>query len=142
MAGVLTTAGIRSLGVFNGTVQNWLKSLTLRLYVNPHSPAVGDGSGAYTQASFPGYAPFAWTTWGAPVLDANNNDQYTAPDATFTCSGGGAVQNVYGYYATDGGGAVVFAEDNGLSGGRPMLNAGDAYIIAGNFYSGQLAGPA
>lgn len=141
MAGVLTTAGIRSLGTYNGTVQNWLKSLTLRLYQNPRVPLVTDTAAQYTQCNFPGYAPQPWNDWGAPALDPNNNDQYTAPDHTFMHSGGSPANWVYGYYATDAAGVLMMAEDNGVSGGRAMASAGDAYIVGGYFYSGQLAGP-
>src|SRR5262249_57789454 len=129
----------RSVGVLKGTGEGWVGALSPRLYQNPQNPGGTGGGGEYTQSPFPGFSAQGWNDWGAPVLDPNNNDQYTAPDHTFTCSGGGTVQKVYGYYATDAAGTVVLAEDNGLPGGRPMLNSGDAYVIAGNFFSGQLA---
>lgn len=141
MAGILTTAGIRSLGTYAGTVQNWLKSLTLRLFQNSHTPAVGDVVGDYTECTFPSYASQAWNDWGAPSLDANNNDHYAAPDHTFTCSSSATPNQVYGYFVTDGAGALVMAEANGVPGGQAMATAGSTYTITGHFYSGQILPP-
>lgn len=141
MAGILTTAGIRSLGTYAGTVQNWLKSLTLRLYSNPHTPdPASDINASYTQASFSGYVAAAWNSWGTPVLNANFHDQYTHPDVVFTVASGGLTNQIYGYYATDAAGDVVLAEDNGVTGGQAMATIGSTYTVSGKFYSGQLAG--
>lgn len=141
MAYVITTAGLRSLDTYAGTFQAWLNTLTLRLFQNSHVPAVDDDASDYVQASFSGYAAQPWSAWAAPTLDANNNDQFTHSPLTFSHSGGATANQIYGYYATDGAGAVVLAESNGVSGGVPMTGAGFSYSVTGNFYFGQIQPP-
>jgi len=142
MAGILTKAGIRSLGLYNGTVKAWLRSLTLRLYSNSHTPNVAtDTNASYTECTFSGYVSQAWNDWGDPSLDASNNDQYAAPAHTFTRGAGSTDNQVYGYYATDAAGDVCMAEANGVPGGEAMGAVGKLYIVTGNFYSGQILPP-
>lgn len=138
---VMLSQGIRALGVYNGTIQAWLNTLTCRLFQNSHVPAVTDGNGAYTQATFSGYAALGVSSWGAPTLDAANNDLYTASDQTFSHNGGGTANQIYGVYWTDPSGLVVMAEENGVSGGVPMTGSGYTYVVSPAFYSGQILPP-
>lgn len=142
MAGVITKAGLRSLGSYAGTVQNWLKSLTLRTFSNNHVPdAATDSNADYTESAYSGYASQAWNDWGGPSLDANNNDKYDCPPHVFTRSAGATSEQVYGMYATDGAGDVVLAESNGVTGGVPMTLSGSTYTVTGHFYVGQIVIP-
>jgi hypothetical protein len=136
---VITTQGIRSLDTHAGTLQSWLNGLTLHLYQNNKVPAVGDTLSAYTECTFDGYAAQAVATWGAPTLDANNNDQYSATDVTFNMTGSVTPNTVYGYYLTDGSGNLVLAENNGAP--FSMAASGYQYIVSPRFYLGQILLP-
>lgn len=142
MARVITTAGIRSLGSYSGTVQAWLNSLTIKLYQNDRgTPLVTDSLSSYTICNFSGYADQAFSGWGSPTLDANNNDQYSCSSKTFTRSGGATSNQVYGWLAVDGAGNLCLVESNEIVGGVPMTGNGFTYTVLASFYSGQLAGP-
>lgn len=141
MAYIVTKLGLRSLDTYNGTVQAWLNTLTLRLFKNNHTPSISDTNSSYTEADFSGYASQAWNAWGSPSLDANNNDQFAHAAKTSTHNGGATNNQIYGYYATDGAGDVVLAESNGVSGGVAMAGSGFTYTVTGNFYFGQILTP-
>jgi hypothetical protein len=86
----------------------------LRLFQNNWTPAETDTAASYTEANFPGYAQKAltgadWTvTPGAPTSAA-------APIQTWTCTGGGALQNIYGYYMVQQGSGIIMTAER-LSG--------------------------
>lgn len=138
MAGVLTDTGQQGL-LPNATVQTWLQGLTLRLFVNNYTPTRADTAANYTEATWSGYAAVALTSWTIAGYDANGNAEFDAPQKTFTASSGSPSQTIYGYYLTDGGGNVVFAEADP----SPFtVNAtGQTYQVTAHFYVGQLAAP-
>lgn len=85
-------------------------TLTLRLFSNNHTPAVGDTIASYTEVSGGGYAAksLASGTWnitsGNPTVAT-----YTAQDFAFT-GATSAPGTVYGYYITDASNVVRAAQ--------------------------------
>lgn len=136
---LLTTAGLRSLGLFTGSPQQWLQTLTWHLFVNNHTPAVTDTLAGLTEATFAGYAAVYGITWGAPTLDANNNYKLSAADIVWTATGTTPANTVYGYYATDLSGVLVLEEDNGAP--FVVSAVGAQYTLSPRFYLGQILPP-
>lgn len=82
---------------------------TYRLYINDYTPTDTSILANFQEAGFPGYAGDSNIVWN-PALQANGRAEIEAAAITFTCTGGGAAESVYGYYVTDTGGALLFAE--------------------------------
>lgn len=100
----------------------------LRLFVNDHVPADADDETDYTEASFPGYAPVTLTSWGL-VTTAAGTAQIAHPAASWTRSaGGGAGDQVYGYYVTDAAGDLLWSERDPAA-PVPMNVAGYSYSV-------------
>jgi hypothetical protein len=77
-------------------------NLTLRLYTNNHTPAVGDNNAAYTECALVGYAavtlaPGSWTGSSAAGVATYN---YIAVTFTFSAYAGGTT--IWGAYLTNG----------------------------------------
>jgi hypothetical protein len=104
-------------------------TFTLRLFVNNHTPASPDTASNYTEASFPGYAAIAVNAWGNAAFNASSQGQTTETVRTFTqTSVPGSPQTVYGYYITDAGGNLQWAEANPF-GGQLMNAAPQTYQV-------------
>lgn len=108
--------------------RTYLNTLTLRLFANNITPADTDVVGDYTEATFTGYAAIATVSWGAAYLNANNIAQIDEIVRTFTQTGTTVVNNIYGYYLTAPGGALVFAERN-PAGPIAMAATGATYSV-------------
>lgn len=82
----------------------------LRLYQNDYTPEPDSASGNFTEATFPGYTSENLTgDWGAPVESADGKWYIEAPPITFSWSGVGSSNVIYGWYIDDGT-EVVLAE--------------------------------
>lgn len=84
--------------------------LTLRLFSNNHTPALGDTIANYTEVAGGGYAAFAltgasWTVTGATPSVAS----YAAHSFAFT-GATTAPGTIYGYYITDVNSKVIVAQ--------------------------------
>ena len=95
-------------------LSGYLDSLTLHLYSNNHTPAIGDTTANFTECNFPGYANSALSDFGAVYLNGSNNAETDSGVHTFTCNGtpSGGNQTVYGWFTTFGsdlGPAAAFA---------------------------------
>lgn len=138
MAGVITKDGLASRAAYNGTDQQWLNSLTLKLFQNNWTPVETDVVAAASEATFTGYASQALNDFGAPFLNGNNHEEFDAGAHTFTQTGTGVTNTIYGYYAIDGAGKLCLAERAPAS--FAMDTTGKQYIVTPKFYSGQLSG--
>lgn len=100
------------------------QNLNLRLFTSNTTPADTDTAGTYTEASFTGYAGITLTgaSWGTA---ASGVITYGSQQ-TFTCSGTGATQNVYGYYVTQVTSGILLYSERDASAPAPITNSGDA----------------
>jgi hypothetical protein len=83
-----------------------LDAVKARLYTNNHTPVHTDVIGAFTEATFGGYAAQAMSGWGASTISASVASS-TAANVTFNNTSG-AAQTIYGYYVTDSGATVCY----------------------------------
>lgn len=84
--------------------------MTLRLYQNDYTPLDTSDVSDFTEATFSGYAAIATNAWGGAFLNASNITEIDETLRTFTHNGGGTNNNIYGYYLTDAGGNLTYAE--------------------------------
>lgn len=124
MAGVWADNGVSKI---LGVKRTYLNSCSLRLFVNNHAPVHGDTVAAYTEASFAGYAALTPLSFGAPSVDGTGKGTIADASHTWTATGAGLPQTVYGYYVTDPDGSLVYAEANG--GGFIIGAAGVSYSV-------------
>lgn len=102
------------------------------LFSNNIVPALGTVWANLTECTFPGYARIA-AAFGAAAAGAVDGAQASQPQMTFTCTGGGAAQNVFGYALVDTsvGVKIIFALQ--IPGApKVMLNNGDAVLLTPN----------
>lgn len=98
----------------NGYLLQWLNthSYSLGLYVNDHSPALGDTLADYTECTTPGYArqtiPSGGWTQEIPVLHVVVLIQ-TNP-RRFVPAGSATPVVIYGYFVVDNLGGLAWAE--------------------------------
>lgn len=84
--------------------------LTLRLFSNNHTPAVGDSIASYTEVAGGGYAAKALAVASWSVVSGNPTvASYAAQDFDFT-GATTAPGTIYGYYITDPSNVVRGAE--------------------------------
>lgn len=92
------------------TLTTGLAAASVHLFQNNHTPVDGDTVATFTEANFVGYAAAGAPSWGTPST-ANPSVMSTTSGVTFTCSL--SAQSVYGYYALDSGGNLLFADNLG-----------------------------
>jgi len=83
---------------------------TLRLFKNNYTPVDGTVVGDLTEADFSGYAAINVTDLGSPSTVSGRAVTVSAAAKVFTHSGGATGNSIYGYYVTDAGGALLWAE--------------------------------
>jgi hypothetical protein len=94
-----------------GQLQAWmLANTTLRLFTNNHTPFHSDIYSTYTEATFAGYSAITLGSWGAAYLTADFHAFIDETIRTFTTSGAGLPQTIYGYYVTKGTTDLLWAE--------------------------------
>ncbi len=101
---------------------------TARLYKNDRVPTDTDTVANYTEADFTGYASIATNNWGNAFLNGDNIAEIDEVNKTFTQTGVIVTCLVYGYYITDGGGNLCWAERN-PNGAFNMNQTGLVYIV-------------
>jgi hypothetical protein len=118
----------RALAFLVGKSGYTVRLLNLKLFTNDITPAEADVVGAYTEATFTGYAAAVmasadWTISGTTPTAA------VAAQKTFASTAAQALQNVYGWYMTT-------ATDNELvqafrftDAPRPIQNDGDQILV-------------
>lgn len=90
---------------------NW-PTLSMGLFVSDYTPADGDNLATYTaiEATFPGYARVDLTGWTFPAADGAGRARTAAALVTFTRTVTGSPQFVWGYFVTEPGGTLLWAE--------------------------------
>jgi len=114
---------------------NW----RLRLFQNNATVDEDTVIGDLTEATFSGYIE-ATPTFGGAAINGNDNAQADGSSETFTHSGGGTNNTIYGWYLVDNGsGDLVWAEKYGAP---VSMNAGGLFITVQPFaYCGPLDPP-
>jgi hypothetical protein len=102
--------------------------LTLRLYQNDWEPSPDDDAGDYVQATFTGYAGLDLDDFAAAFLNADLKAECTAPAKVYTQTAAAPANVIYGYYATNAAGLLIYAERN-PAGGVQMNQAGLTYTV-------------
>lgn len=136
MAGVVLSQGLTAMVGSAMDIPTFLADLNLKLFVNNHTPVVGDTDANYTEASFVGYSPVALGAWTDDGIDGNNNEKYSYAAQAFTCSGA-STDTIYGYYLENGAGTVIMAE---AAAAPFVMSNGLTYTVVLAFYLGQLSG--
>lgn len=85
-------------------------TVDIHLYDNNYVPVHGSVVGDFNEASFSGYAPVAVTSWSPAAPTGVDHEQSTGSTVQWAAPGVGLPINLYGYYATDPGGNLLFAE--------------------------------
>jgi hypothetical protein len=97
-------------------LQDYVNALSgtwnIDLFQNNHTPAEGDTSANYTVANFTGYAQGSVVNanWGAVSVTAHVASTTQSSANVFTAGSTATAQTVYGYYITDSGGVLKYAE--------------------------------
>jgi len=106
----------------------YLNGLTLRLFQNNINLAITDTAGTYTEATFTGYSAIALGAWGTAFLNASSLAETDEVVRTFSQTGTAVTNTIYGYYITDSGGNLIYAEKN-PNGSFAMNTAGLTYSV-------------
>lgn len=85
-------------------------NVNLRLFKNNHTPSETDDDSDYTEADFDGYSAMSLTSWTPAYLNGSNEAEIDEINRTFTQTGTGTTNDIYGYYVTNTSGDVVYAE--------------------------------
>lgn len=99
---------------------------TLRLYRNNYTPLETSVAGDFTEANFSGYVAQALPNFPAANY-VGPQAETVLPAQNFIHSGGGVDNDIYGYYVTDAGGDLLFAERNPL--GPFSIVPGTSYVV-------------
>lgn len=114
-----------------------LNTYILRLYVNNHTPSVGDVTGDYTEPSGTWYAPITMGSWGTPFINPSDQGEVDEIIRIWTVAGTPSAEQVYGYFVTDGSGNLLWAETN-PAGPQLMDTVGQTYSVLPIMREGEL----
>jgi len=73
------------------------QNLVMKLYQNNHTPVIGDAVGAYTEATFTGYAA-ATLTGASWTISGTNPASATYAQQSFSSTANQSAQTIYGYF--------------------------------------------
>jgi len=107
-------------------------SCTVRLYKNDYTPTDTDTVANYVEADFNGYSAQAAVGWSAATGDGLGRAFTQATQLVYTKAAGGTTNQIYGYYVTDAGGNLLWAERD-PNAPIPMVNTGDQYKVTPRF---------
>lgn len=112
-------------------------NLKLRLYTNNYTPTQTDTVASYTEmGAVQGYSliTLATGTWASAVAGTGsglllaNHASIGYAQQTFTASGAGGAQTVFGYFVTDNGGTILLGGEK-FATSKSYAIAGDAIKI-------------
>lgn len=107
---VTTVAGLES-ALMNGFLPRFAPYPALvHLYTNDYTPVVTSVAGDFAEPAWPGYAAQPIGGWDGPNFAAGQAFSTDTPNVWTRAEFPGSLVNVYGYYVTDAGGTVLFAE--------------------------------
>lgn len=105
-------------------------NVVLKLFTNDYTPVASSAAGDFTEATFTGYSgeTLARASFNDATTDGNGKAQITYADLTWTLDANPAT--VYGYYVTDAGGNLLFAERFAQA---RSLGVGDSLVLSPKF---------
>lgn len=108
---------------------NW-GTLDMALFTADHVPGPADTLATYLamEATFPGYARVQLLNWTLPASDGSGRGRTLADLVTFTRTGGGAPNLVWGYFVVDSSPQIMWAERH-PSPPVQMLAIGDVFRV-------------
>lgn len=131
--GVMTSGRLAAAGA----LVTLLNTLRLHLYVNNVVWGVTNVVGAYTEASFPGYASVLVNSWGSPFLNASNQGEVDEVIRNFVPASSGTFA-IQGYYLTLPSGLIYGSASNGISGGVILTGPSTTYSVLPRMVEGDL----
>jgi len=118
-------------------LQSTLDTYTLHLFVNNYTPLVTSVTANFTEPSGSWYSPIALVSWGTAFVNGSNQGEIDEVIRQWTAGGTVVSESVYGYFVTDSGGLLVWAELN-PAGPQPMSMAGQTYSVLARLVEGDL----
>jgi len=108
----LVVPNVAEVTLLQGLVDALLDGGELRLFASNHTPVAADTLSTYSaiQASFGGYAGITLNSWSAVFLNGSDEAETDEIVRTFTASGSGLPQTIYGAYVVDSNGDLAYAE--------------------------------
>lgn len=117
------------LDALNDLIASRYNGAKARLFKVSHTVAHGDTVSSFTEADFTGYAAITLNAWPAASLDGSFNAISVHPDVTFSMTGTGTTNDIYGVYVTNAAGTqLIGAEENPL-GVQHMNASGLTYVV-------------
>lgn len=101
--------------------------MTIKLFQNDMTPSPGSVLGDFTVATFTGYATSGAIVWAGPVNADDGTPELVGQRLIFTATDGAVTNTIYGYYALDAGGGLLFAER--FESPQNVAIAGDSVIF-------------
>lgn len=113
-----------------------LNGAKVHLYKNDYTPGPGSRLTDLIEADFTGYAASAALVWGSTFTDELHNAVAAAASVQFNDTGEAVTNTVYGYYVTDGAGAVLLYAER-FDSPVPMTGPAQAIVVLPEFSFGQ-----
>lgn len=88
----------------------YLRSLTCRLYQNDLTPDGETSAGDFVEATFDGYVDKPLSSFGPTYLNSSKRGETDTCKLIWVTTGNPQYQLIYGYYATDPMGYLIFSE--------------------------------
>lgn len=107
---VFTLTQIRAILTALKDTDAILDGVTIKLYQNDFVPGPDSVLGDFTVATFTGYATSAEIAWAGPVNADDGTPELVGQRLIFTATDAAEPNTIYGYYALDSGGALLWAE--------------------------------
>lgn len=97
-------------------------------FVSNHTPVHGDVAATYTaiEATFGGYSRITLNSWSAAYVNASLEAQIDEAVRTWTATGSGLPQTIYGIFILSAGGTLLYVELN-PTGGVTLSAAGHSF---------------
>jgi hypothetical protein len=122
-AEVLLLNALKALGPPAGP----LNAVTCHLYQNDVTPTSTSDVATFVEADYGGYATQP-IVWGATFMNPDGNAETNGESLQFQPSSSATPNSIYGYFVTDTGGALMFAERFSPA-PRPMATPSDALVV-------------
>lgn len=100
----------------------------VHLFKNNLTPGDATVLGDFTEANFTGYAAITPSV-GAAFTNGAGKAECDFATCTFSCTGSGTPNDVYGYYVTDVGNAVLYFAERAASPPTTLNANGQTYVV-------------
>jgi hypothetical protein len=125
---VYPRAALRTILATYTAVGGYLAGAKMHLFQNNLVPNPLNVLADFTEATFTGYVVPAAITWNTPYTDSAGSAEVIGTVQQFEATGSAITNIVYGYFVTDGAGAVLLYAES-FSTPVSVAQAGDAVIV-------------